>query len=318
MTLRTRVYVDGYNLYYGCVRNTPHKWLDIQALTQRILDTIRLDVDGEPAAFCLDPLAVKYFTAAILKNFARHEDSVPSQAAYHQALRGHLGPALSLIEGYFAAEPARAHRHVKGQPARDCELVDIWKLVEKQSDVALALHGYGDALRGEVDHVVFVTNDTDVVPCLDLIRAHTAARIGLIIPTRAGVRSVNNDLSCRADWVRSHVLEDELASCQLPSMVMLDGRPVHKPLSWYPRPDLLAPLLAEAIRVKRSRGAALKWMNMPCAQLGGQRPIDMAASDAGALALRVYMDRYAADFGLQAEGPPQVQITPSSSDTEAE
>lgn len=27
--LRTRLYVDGYNLYYGCLKNTPHKWLDL-------------------------------------------------------------------------------------------------------------------------------------------------------------------------------------------------------------------------------------------------------------------------------------------------
>lgn len=61
MTLRTRVYVDGYNLYYGCLRKTPYKWLDIRALAERILATVLLDVEGEPAKFSLTPLAVKYF-----------------------------------------------------------------------------------------------------------------------------------------------------------------------------------------------------------------------------------------------------------------
>ena len=153
MTLRTRVYVDGYNLYYGCLRKTAHKWLDIRALAAQILTTIRLDVDGMPTTFDLDILAVKYFTAPILTNFARHEDSVPSQVAYHDALLGHLGSSASLIRGSYAAEPARAHRHIKGRRPQDCELVDIWRLVEKQSDVALALHAYSDALRAEVDHV---------------------------------------------------------------------------------------------------------------------------------------------------------------------
>lgn len=173
----------------------------------------------------------------------------------------------------------------------------IWKLVEKQSDVALALHAYSDALRGEVDHVVLVTNDTDVVPCLELIRTHTAAKIGLIVPTRDRQRPVNGDLSRRVNWVRDHVLGDELASSQMPAMLHLDSKAVHKPLSWYPRPDLLAPLLAEAIRVKRSWGAALKWMHSPCAHLDGQCPIDMAPTDAGALALQTYMAQYAMDFG---------------------
>jgi 6-hydroxy-3-succinoylpyridine 3-monooxygenase len=29
--LRTRVYIDGYNLYYGCLKNSPDKWLDVRA-----------------------------------------------------------------------------------------------------------------------------------------------------------------------------------------------------------------------------------------------------------------------------------------------
>ena len=295
--LRTRVYIDGYNLYYGCLRKTAFKWLDLRALADTVLQSIRIDVGGIPASMVLDPLAIKFFTAPILKNFARSADSVSCQMAYHQALRGHLGTAVRVIEGYFSAELARAHRYEKGTPARDSELVDIWKLVEKQSDVALALHAYGDALRAEVDHIVIVTNDTDVVPCLDLIRAHTKASIGLVVPTRHQERTVNGDLSRRVDWVRAHLNDDELAACQLPNMVKLGQQAIHKPLSWYPRLDLLEPLLTEATRVKKSRGAALKWMNTPCPHLDGQLPIEMAASETGAQALRDYMGRYAADFG---------------------
>ena len=60
-------------------------------------------------------------------------------------------------------------------------------------------------------------------------------------------------------------------------------------------------------------------MNTPCAQLGGQRPIDMAASEGGAAALRDYMDKYAADFGLQAEPAASAQRRrPSPSATESE
>jgi hypothetical protein len=28
--LKTRVYIDGFNLYYGLLRGTPHKWLDLE------------------------------------------------------------------------------------------------------------------------------------------------------------------------------------------------------------------------------------------------------------------------------------------------
>jgi len=33
----TNVYVDGFNLYYGCLKGTPYKWLDLGALCQALL-----------------------------------------------------------------------------------------------------------------------------------------------------------------------------------------------------------------------------------------------------------------------------------------
>ena len=51
--MRTSVYVDGFNLYYGALKETPWKWLDLPAL----------------AANGLQPhheiLKVKYFTARV-------------------------------------------------------------------------------------------------------------------------------------------------------------------------------------------------------------------------------------------------------------
>jgi len=26
---RTYVYIDGFNFYYGCIRNTPYRWLHL-------------------------------------------------------------------------------------------------------------------------------------------------------------------------------------------------------------------------------------------------------------------------------------------------
>ena len=35
--MRTIVYVDGLNLYYGCLKNTPWKWLDLASLSKGAL-----------------------------------------------------------------------------------------------------------------------------------------------------------------------------------------------------------------------------------------------------------------------------------------
>jgi hypothetical protein len=48
---RTIVYVDGFNLYYRCLRGTPHKWLDLLALSRSIL---------RPSN---DIVRIRYFTA---------------------------------------------------------------------------------------------------------------------------------------------------------------------------------------------------------------------------------------------------------------
>lgn len=38
----TTVYVDGFNFYYGAVRNTPYKWLDILAMCEKLLPRHRI------------------------------------------------------------------------------------------------------------------------------------------------------------------------------------------------------------------------------------------------------------------------------------
>jgi hypothetical protein len=34
---RVNIYVDGFNLYYGCCKATPYKWLDLAALAAQLL-----------------------------------------------------------------------------------------------------------------------------------------------------------------------------------------------------------------------------------------------------------------------------------------
>ena len=54
---RTAVYIDGYNLYYGRLRGTAHKWLDVVALFDALL---RQRDQNESVA------KVKFFTAPAL------------------------------------------------------------------------------------------------------------------------------------------------------------------------------------------------------------------------------------------------------------
>jgi 6-hydroxy-3-succinoylpyridine 3-monooxygenase len=297
----TRIYIDGYNFYYGCLKRSHDKWLDPLALIDGVIRTSFSSTASGHRSYRLAPLALKFFTAPILPRLAKADDSLACQTAYHQALSGYLGEALQIVKGYYDLRPARAHQVVEGFEIPDSPLVEIWKVEEKQSDVSLALHAYKDVVKGEVDHVVIVSNDTDMQPCFQMIKDEGKATIGLIVPTRDHQRSPNGDLSKLADWTRSSILDSEFAAARLPNMVKWNDKAVHRPLSWYPRPDLLGPVLNEAIRVKRSRGAALKWLNTPQTHLGGRTPIDMTNTDEGAAELSAYMNKYAEDFGFKIE-----------------
>ena len=35
---KTRVYIDGYNLYYGLLKGTPWKWLDLELFSRGLLN----------------------------------------------------------------------------------------------------------------------------------------------------------------------------------------------------------------------------------------------------------------------------------------
>lgn len=287
--LRTRVYVDGYNLYYGCLKGTSYKWLDLLTLFEKqILPT------SAPVNTILLPLGIKFFTAKILERAAKALDSVSSQARYHTALRKLYGDRIELIEGYYSLIESKARLVNDLAPdtwPRDCPQVLVWKLEEKQSDVNLALHAYHDAITGAVDQVVIVSNDTDIAPALKLIRANSDVRIGLVIPTRYRERVPNTELAVLAHWVRTHINPEELAMAQLPR-VIAGRKPTIKPESWYARPDLMERVLDLAIQVLGSRSKAFKWMEAANPYLHGNAPIDLIETNEGAQQVIAYIERY--------------------------
>jgi hypothetical protein len=83
---KTNVYIDGFNLYYGAVKGTPYRWLDLSALCHHMLpnDDIR---------------AIKYFTAKV--NARPHDPQQPMrQQVYLRALR--TLPDVTIVFGHFS------------------------------------------------------------------------------------------------------------------------------------------------------------------------------------------------------------------------
>jgi len=295
--LRTRIYIDGYNLYYGCLKGTSFKWLDLLALFERqIVPSANAVVNGQRLTSEILPVAIKFFSAKILAKAAKADDSMACQERYHAALRKHHPGRVELIEGYYAMSASRARvinqQYPKKWP-RDCETIDVWKLEEKQSDVNLALHAFHDTLTGEVQHAIIVTNDTDIEPALKMIRQHTGAVLGLVIPTTDCQRIPNTSLEKRAHWVRKYITAAELAASQLPRVIQGSKNPTVKPDSWYAQPALLRQSIALGIVELGSRAKVFQWLERPLPMFANMTPLEMLETEVNGNKLILFMREWA-------------------------
>lgn len=243
--MNTRVYIDGYNFYYGCLKNTPYKWLDLLNLFDKHI----LPRSGEPSFILHPECAIKFYTAEISPKAAQDESSVGDQGSYHAALTAYKPNRimLKIIKGTYAIDKVDSRRveytaDSQEKEPKDCSKVKVWKLEEKQSDVNVALDAVFDAFCDQsIEQIVFVTNDTDIVPALAKLKELNALglrspiKIGLVTPSkeRIGPRRTNNSLSRLADWTINFIMDKELAESQLPYRVIGGKKPAFKPISWF-------------------------------------------------------------------------------------
>lgn len=241
--MRTRIYIDGYNFYNGCLKGKPYKWLDLVKLFEEHI----MPRSGVKNATLHDEVGIKYFTAPIVPKAATDLNSVNDQSSYHQALSLHSGNCLKIIKGYYAVDDVKYPKveydeaGIEKAP-RDCTRVIVWKLEEKQSDVNLAIEAVYDAVMDNtLEQIIFVTNDTDIVPALEKIHnynqksLHPPIRIGLVNPSRENGerRNPNKSLSDLSDWTVRYIKDSELSESQLPCRIPGKRSSAIKPTSWF-------------------------------------------------------------------------------------
>jgi hypothetical protein len=141
--MRTIVYVDGFNLYYGALKGTPYRWLDILAMARKILSPKNQIV------------GMKYFTARVLPR-PDNPGQPLRQEIYLRALRS-LG--ADCIFGRYLSHPVMM-RVADTNAAKP--FVRVIKTEEKGSDVNIAAHMLLDAFRNEYDCAVGLKVDEAV------------------------------------------------------------------------------------------------------------------------------------------------------------
>lgn len=209
--MRTRVYVDGYNLYYACLKRSPHKWLNLHDLMVRQMPRNQID-------------KTRYFTARV--SARPHDPTQPQrQETYFRALA--TIPEIEIHLGHFLT-------HEVGMPdaaawhSGQYQSVRVIKTEEKGSNVNLATHLMMDAFDDLFDVAVVVSNDSDLAEPMRLVKQRFGKTVGILCHRST---RVSGKLRPLADFVRSFH-SGALAASQFASQLTDANGTFSKPPTW--------------------------------------------------------------------------------------
>ena len=204
---RVRVYIDGFNLYYGALKANPAlKWLDLQAL-------------GAALAPGADTW-VRYFTAKV-------DDRKPaSQARQRQYLAAVRSlPLVSVHFGHFTTHPTSMP--LANPSPRGPTTAAVLKTEEKGSDVNLATFLLLDGFDRLYEEAIVISDDSDLSEPVAQANRRFGA-IHVVSPRNLRLRSLAENAS---SWAA--LPPGTLSACQLPSPLTLPtGRTVTRPPEW--------------------------------------------------------------------------------------
>jgi uncharacterized LabA/DUF88 family protein len=228
--LRTLVYIDDFNLYYGCLKQNPKcRWLDVVKYVERLIHEVKPESDI---------VGVKYFSAPIIEKLSPKGDvSRRALDTYLRALQ-QAYPDLQIVLGKYIDSPGEYYLDRK--PIDFNQKARVRRPEEKQTDVSIGVHMISDAYEGLCDQLVLVSNDTDYVPVLSMLKNKSRLAslvVGLLPPLLSNKefelkRKPSTELIKLSDWNRYPVERGILEDCQLPPLVPARKKPIRKPSHW--------------------------------------------------------------------------------------
>jgi uncharacterized LabA/DUF88 family protein len=199
MPVRVSCYIDGFNVYHavddanraarGALGHL--KWVDLRALMQVFTD---------PNVHTIT--SVKFFTA--------YPDwDIPKESRHKEYVKALNHYGTQEIVGRFKPKDAYCKICRSTYKARE----------EKESDVNIATHLMHDAHRGEFDQTFLVTNDSDLLGPVRMLRsAFPRMRLKVIAPP---FRRHSKELWAAATH-RAKIEQSHIERCLMPEF-MLDG-----------------------------------------------------------------------------------------------
>lgn len=204
---RIVVYIDGFNVYYGSLKNSPYKWLDISKLSGFLFpkDTI---------------VRIKYFTAPVKVRVNDVDVDKPNrQQIYLRALRTISN--LEIIEGNFLTHA------VMMKNAASSGYTKVIKTEEKGTDVNIATHLVNDAHNKMFDLAAVISNDSDLVEPVRIVTSELHLPVIVVSPYERN----SVELKKTASSVR-HIRQGVLSVSQFPDELRDETGVIRKPATW--------------------------------------------------------------------------------------
>ena len=201
--MRVRVYIDGYNLYYGikATRKKELYWLDLHALCTELCQR-RETLDR-----------IFYFTARV----SDPPDKTRRQARYIDALSVHCD--IEFVFGQFRSDQRNCRSCHEPYPHHE----------EKMTDVNIATRLLVDAFEDRFDRAIVLSADSDLRYAIEEARRIARGKaITCVFPPHRGSKSLR-EVASDTRRLRVHLLE----RCLLPNPVVRDdGYLLSRPETW--------------------------------------------------------------------------------------
>jgi hypothetical protein len=211
---KTIVYVDGFNLYYGALKDGPSRWLDLAALCGRLLRPTH------------EIVGIRYFTAKV-----QPRPNNPQQAQRQQAYLRALAtiPGLSVHFGHFLTR--KVNRRLARAPRGGSPNRLVWNTEEKGSDVNLASYLLIDGFRARYDIAVVISNDSDLKTPVEFVRGELEAPVGILNPHKNRSWALSPKKLPTGSFYKP-IRSAALAASQFPQTLKDADGTIHKPKGW--------------------------------------------------------------------------------------
>ena len=207
----TNVYIDGFNLYYRALKDTPYRWLDLRKLAETV--------------FPQDDIhRVCYFTAR-LDSRPGNLNQPRRQLVYLRALA-----TLPGFDSYFGVFRSGVKRRPLAEPVPGLpSYVLVRDSEEKGSDVNLATRLLVDGFNGKYEQAVVVSNDADFAAAMLYVRDDLGLRVTLVNPDSRN--SSPRELADAATYVK-RLWKSHLRRSLFPDTLTDGIGTITKPVGW--------------------------------------------------------------------------------------